>query len=86
MDMHQRVLFNSFLNEVNRKMFTGADLLMVIEEVNMRIRLMCWRKIYTLQSMKQTSRVFLLWKNPQWNIFITKVQKMLKLPYSFTNS
>lgn len=84
--MHQRVLFNSFLNEVNRKMFTGADLLMVIEEVNMRIRLMCWHKIYTLQSMKQTSGVFLLWKNPQWNIFITKVQKMLKLPYSFTNS
>lgn len=38
MDTHQRVLFNSFLNEVNRKMFTAADFLMVIEEVNMKIR------------------------------------------------
>lgn len=58
-------------------MFTIAYLFIVIEEVNMKIRLMCWHKIYTLQSMKQTSGIFLLWKNPQWKIFITKVQKCL---------
>lgn len=58
-------------------MFTIAYLFMVIEEVNMKLRLMCWHKIYTLQSMKQTSGIFLLWKNPQWKIFITKVQKCL---------
>lgn len=58
-------------------MVTIAYLFMVIEEVNMKIRLMCWHKIYTLQSMKQTSGIFLLWKNPQWKIFITKVQKCL---------
>lgn len=58
-------------------MVTIAYLFMVIEEVNMKIRLMCWHKIYTLQSMKPTSGIFLLWKNPQWKIFITKVQKCL---------
>lgn len=58
-------------------MFTIADLLMAIEEVNMKIRLMCWHKTYTLQSMKQTSGIIPLWKNPQWKIFITKVKKCL---------